>query len=92
MIITVVLTYRHAPTSVHTATLDIDAKHAYRDARGRLVTPVHHRQVPARYPTSITEGLRDGIAQLDWMMRNKANPFSVPETGDPEEMAWRLVG
>lgn len=73
-------------------TLDIDASHAYRDAKGRLVTPSHHRQVAHPMPKSITEGLKAGISQLDWLLRARHNPFAVADEGEPEERAFRLVG
>lgn len=92
MIIKVEFHYRHAPTSIHRDTLDIIASHAYRDAQGRLINPVHKRHLEAPYPQSVTEGLRAGIFRLNRLLVDQGNPFAVPETAEPEEAAWRLVG
>lgn len=92
MIIKVIFAYRQDRSAAGGYVLDISASHAYRDDRGRLITPTHTRQVASHGPKSITEGLRHGVSQLDWLLRSKAAPFEVADHGDLEERAFRLVG
>jgi len=92
MIIVVELHYRHAPTTTHRDTLDIVAKHSYRDPKGRLITPTHKRRVQAAYPQSAVDGLNEGISVLYGLLAAHRDKFVLPETADLEESAFRLVG
>jgi hypothetical protein len=92
VIVTVVLTYTGGGRHKSPHVLDIDAWHAYRDAKGRLHTPSHHVQVPAPMPQNVTDGLRHGIAVLNQRLQARVNPFTIPETADLEEWAFRMVG